>query len=302
MFAWLIDFPRIDPELFRIGPLAVRWYGLAYVAGITLAWVYVNRLAANANLWTKAAGGKPPLNKKGIEDLVFWATLGVIVGGRLGFVLFYGLVYNADYYFETPWKVLAVWEGGMSFHGGLLGVIAVAIWFSRKTKADMFRVGDMIAGGVPIGLFFGRLANFINGELWGRPTEVSWAMIFPADPTGLPRHPSQLYEAGLEGLALFLILRWLTFYGSALEKAGYITGAFLAGYGSARIFVEFFRDSEARILGSDHWLTMGMLLSFLMVLVGGYLIYRAHQSPAPLELKTKAQPQATAAKKSKPKS
>ncbi|TNE57987.1 MAG: prolipoprotein diacylglyceryl transferase [Alphaproteobacteria bacterium] len=280
LIALVIDFPDIDPVIFSIGPLSVRWYGMAYLAGLLLAWFYANRLRANKNLWTKAAGGKAPLSKSEIEDFVFWATLGVILGGRLGFVLFYALPYSFNEYITAPWRFFAVWEGGMSFHGGFLGV-ALAVWFyARRKKKDFVRLGDFVAGTVPIGLGFGRLANFINGELWGRPTDVPWAMIFPGAHDGLPRHPSQLYEAFLEGIVLFIVLWLLTTRFKAFEKRGFLSGTFLAGYGAARIFVEFFRDSDARIFSADNWFTMGMLLSSFMVLAGGYLIYRAHQPAA----------------------
>lgn len=275
--ALVIEFPNIDPVIFSIGPVAIRWYGMAYLAGLLLAWVYANRLRTNEGIWTKAAGGQAPLSKSGIEDFVFWATLGVILGGRIGFVLFYALPYHFSEYLAAPWRIFAVWEGGMSFHGGLLGVVLAAVFYARKHKIDLLRLGDFVAGTVPIGLGFGRLANFINGELWGRPSDVPWAMVFPSAYDGVPRHPSQLYEALLEGLVLFLLIRFLTTYAKAFEKTGFLTGVFLIGYGSARIFVEFFRDSDARIFGPDHWFTMGMLLSSFMVFAGGFLIYRSTQ-------------------------
>jgi phosphatidylglycerol:prolipoprotein diacylglycerol transferase len=279
MLPFVLPFPEIDPVLIAIGPLAIRWYGIAYLMGILLAWYYANKLRTNKALWTKKAGGKSPLSKTGIEDFVFWATLGVILGGRTGFVLFYALPYQTAEYLAAPWRAFAIWEGGMSFHGGLLGVILAAVLFARKRDINMFRLGDFVAGTVPIGLGFGRLANFINGELWGRTTDVSWAMVFPMANDGLPRHPSQLYEAFFEGLVLFLLIRILTTHTKALEKPGFLTGVFLIGYGAARVFVEFFRDSDARIFGADHWFTMGMLLSAAMIIAGGLFIYRSQEQP-----------------------
>jgi phosphatidylglycerol:prolipoprotein diacylglycerol transferase len=286
MFALLIDFPNIDPVIFKLGPLAVRWYGVAYISGILLAWYYANRLIVTPGLWT-AKTGKAPLTKAGVEDMIFWCTIGIIAGGRLGFVLFYAFPYETEAYLAQPWRIFAIWEGGMSFHGGLLGVCLATYLFARKNNIDLLRLGDFVTGVVPFGLGFGRLANFINGELYGRPTDVPWAMIFPQARDNTPRHPSQLYEAFLEGLVLFLLIRLLMTHTKALERKGQLVGVFLAFYGGASILVEFFRDSEHRFFGPDHWLTMGMALSSVMILVGGFLIYRSLTSQPPQNAKTK---------------
>lgn len=277
MFSLVLPFPDIDSEIIRIGPLALRWYSLAYIAGIALAWLYIRRLMEHAPLWQGWKGNKPPFEKDLLEDFVFWAAIGVILGGRIGYILFYGIPYQPHIYLDHPLEILKVWRGGMSFHGGFAGVVIATILFCRKRGIDMFLMGDLLAGAAPFGLFFGRLANFINGELWGRVSDAPWAMIFP---TGgpMPRHPSQLYEAFLEGLVLFLIIRILTYRFNALSKGGFLTGVFFAGYGSARIFVEFFRDSDTRPFGPDHWLTQGMILSFVMILIGGWFFQRSFRS------------------------
>lgn len=272
-----IPFPQIDPELFSIGPLSIKWYGLAYVAGFLLGLTYVNRLITDKRLWRNEKTMLAPVSLKNVDDLLLWCVVGVIVGGRLGFLLFYGLVYQADYYLSNPMRMIATWEGGMSFHGGFLGVVVAVIIYARRKNIDMFRIGDVIAGAAPIGLFFGRIANFINAELWGRETEMPWGVLFPGHET--PRHPSQLYEAFLEGLVLFIIIRWLAYRYDAFKRPGLLTGVFFAGYGAARFFVEFLRDSEHRFLGEDHWFTMGMALSLPMLIVGGAFIYRAYKQP-----------------------
>jgi phosphatidylglycerol:prolipoprotein diacylglycerol transferase len=269
-----MPFPHFDPVLIHIGPLAIRWYALAYIAGILLGWRYCTMLARNASLWAPGEAVITPLQ---IDDLVLWVTLGVIIGGRTGYVLFYG----RDTFIQDPLEVFKLWHGGMSFHGGLIGVVSVLYIYSRLNRIDPLRLGDLVAPAVPIGLFFGRLANFINGELWGRPTTLPWGIIFPGSGDGLPRHPSQLYEAGLEGLALFLILRLATHRGRWLPKPGAVTGLFLACYGLFRISLENVRQPDA---GLDHLplgLTMGIILSVPMVAVGGWLIWRALHAPAP---------------------
>jgi len=256
-----IVYPAIDPVAIHIGPLAIRWYALAYIAGLLIGWRYCRRLAQ-----------RPPRAATAlqIDDFLFWATIAVIVGGRLGYVLFY----QPGYYFAQPLQILEVWRGGMSFHGGLLGVIVAAIFFARYHRIPILELGDLISAVAPIGLFFGRIANFVNGELWGRPTEVPWAVIFPGGgPVG--RHPSQLYEAGLEGLVLFGILWVLITRAHALERPGLITGVFLAGYGLARAFVEMFRQPDAYLGFLIGGLTMGQLLSLPVLAAGLYLIARA---------------------------
>lgn len=255
----LLPYPEIDPVIVQIGPLAVRWYGLAYVAGLILGWRYMhvmNRRYAKA------------MEPKDIDDLLFWMTIGVVLGGRLGSVLFY----NLELYLNNPLAIFAVWQGGMSFHGGLLGVIVAEVWFARRRGIPLLRLADLVAVAVPIGLFFGRIANFINGELYGRPTDVSWAMIFPHS-DGLPRHPSQLYEAGLEGLLLFVVLFVLARRPGGFERPGSLAGVFLIGYGLSRILVEFAREPDA--VPGYLWAgtTMGQWLSAPMLVGGAVLIW-----------------------------
>ncbi|KZL14468.1 prolipoprotein diacylglyceryl transferase [Pseudovibrio sp. Ad37] len=254
-----IPFPMIDPVLIEFGPLAIRWYALAYIAGILLAWRYMIVTVRNSPLWNKTA--HPTATD--IDDFVMWATLGIVLGGRLGYVLFY----NLPYYLANPADILAVWEGGMAFHGGLLGMIVVLIIYSRARGLSGWTMFDLAAIAAPIGLFFGRIANFINSELWGRPTDVAWAVVFP---TGgpQPRHPSQLYEAALEGALLFLVLRLLSHRFKLLQKPGVLAGSFAIGYGLARTFVEFYRVPDAHIGYLAGFFTMGMLLSLPMVLIG----------------------------------
>ena len=275
----LLTYPKIDPVLIQLGPLAIRWYALAYIAGLVIGWRYLVRLSRNSKLWVDAPNKTPPAKPLDIDDILVVTTLGVVLGGRLGYILFYGLVYAPAYYLENPPRMFYVWEGGMSFHGGLLGVVVALVLLCRMRKLDLLRVGDMVASATPIGLFFGRIANFINGELYGRPTDVPWAMIFPADPDHLPRHPSQLYEAFTEGLLLFLILRFATHHTRALARPGLVAGLFLAGYGTARTFCEFFRSPENPI--GDTWLTMGMLLSAFMWAAAAGFIWNALRTKAP---------------------
>lgn len=274
MQALLIEYPRIDPVLFQIGPIAIRWYALSYIAGLLLAWRYIRYVMEDPKIF----GNGPAMTQEQLDDLLFWSAMGVIIGGRLGYVLFYGIPYNTAYYLEQPWKVFATWEGGMSFHGGGIGIILAVIYFCRRNKLDIFRTGDLISAATPIGLFFGRIANFINGELWGRPTDLPWAMVFPTAPDALPRHPSQLYEAGLEGILLFVILRIAITHFKVLHYRGMLTGIYLAGYGVFRFIVEFARDSDTRIFSPDSWFTMGMLLSFPMWAGAAWLIYNALQT------------------------
>jgi len=256
-----IPFPSIDPILFEVGPIVIRWYALAYIGGLLLGWRYAIRLAA-----------LPPETAKRIDvdDFLVWATLGVILGGRVGYVLFY----NFDYYMENPAGILQVWRGGMSFHGGIMGVAVAGLIFVRKRNIAALRFADILACAAPIGLFFGRLANFINGELYGRVSDVAWAMVFPRGGP-LPRHPSQLYEALLEGLVLFVILFLLARKSSIRNRPGILTGIFLAGYGLSRSFVELFRQPDAHIGSLLGGTTMGQWLSVPMVLIGVALILRA---------------------------
>jgi len=270
----LIPYPHISPTLIEIGPFAIRWYALAYIAGLVLGWQYIVMMMNTPRLWVGAPDKKPPVTPIDADDILLFATLGVVLGGRIGYILFYGLVYQPDYYLGNPLHMFEIWKGGMSFHGGLLGVTLGLFILCRMRKLDLLRVGDLVAPSVPIGLFFGRIANFINDELWGRgPTTVPWAMIFPSDPRHIPRHPSQLYEASLEGLALFVILRFLTHHTRALERPGLVSGVFFAWYGTARAFCEFFREPEDPI--GQTGITMGMLLSVPMWAFAAWAIWRA---------------------------
>ncbi len=267
-----IPFPAIDPVAISLGPLQIRWYALAYIVGLILAVMWAKHLLKQEALWRP---GRPFMRPSQLDDFMVWAMLGVVIGGRTGYVLFY----NPGYYLSHPGDILAVWQGGMSFHGGFAGLIAAAWLFCRRHGLSLLRLLDLSAASVPLALFLGRLANFINGELWGRPADVPWAMIFPrAGPE--PRHPSQLYEAGLEGIVLFLVLWWLIVRYRALARPGLVAGVFTSGYALSRIFVEFFREPDRQIgyLAGD-WLTMGMVLSLPLLAVGGWLILRALRNP-----------------------
>jgi phosphatidylglycerol:prolipoprotein diacylglycerol transferase len=258
MFA--IPFPMIDPVALQIGPLAIRWYGLAYFAGILIGWRYARRLVSNERLW----GGRPaPITPTQIDDFLLWATLGIILGGRIGYALFY----EPGAYLSDPLSLFRIWEGGMSFHGGLAGTILAIVLFSWKNRIPVLSLLDVSAAVTPIGLFFGRIANFINGELYGRASDVPWAMVFP-NGGPVPRHPSQLYEAALEGVVLFIALRILTHRFGSLARPGLTGGAFIASYGLARITVEFFREPDPQLGEIVGFLTMGMLLSIPMVMIG----------------------------------
>lgn len=265
MISTAIPFPEIDPVFIDLGFFQIRWYALAYLGGFLLSWMYLNRLVAK-KYWPKG----PPLDRAEVEELIFWGMIGVILGGRLGYVLFY----KPAAYLADPLSIFKVWEGGMSFHGGLVGVSLAIVAFALRYKKSMFTVGDLAGCITPIGLFLGRIANFINGELYGRPTEISWAIIFPGGgPVG--RHPSQLYEAGLEGAALFILMRILFTRTAMSVYPGMLAGTFFIGYGLARIFVEFFREPDTYL--GTLWLgaSMGQLLSLPMILFGAWLIYGA---------------------------
>lgn len=263
-----MPFPEIDPVLISIGPLQIHWYGLAYVAGILIGWQYARRLARNTALWRD---GSPAVTETQLDDFLLWVAAGIVGGGRIGYILFYDL----QSVIANPIRALEIWNGGMSFHGGLIGTMIAMILFAKRNKIAVWSLFDIVAAVVPIGLFFGRVANFINAELWGRLSSAPWAVIFP---TGGPfaRHPSQLYEAALEGLVLLTVLAVMIYYRHALKTPGLVCGIFVTGYGLARIFVEFFREPDAQLgylLGG--WLTMGMLLSVPMVLIGLWAITRA---------------------------
>ncbi|WP_457585542.1 prolipoprotein diacylglyceryl transferase [Ensifer canadensis] len=267
----ILPFPEIDPVIFQIGPLAVHWYGLAYVAGILIGWYYARRLVLNTSLWRN---GEPAATLAQLDDFLLWAAGGIVLGGRIGYILFYDL----GSVLENPIRALEIWNGGMSFHGGFIGTTLAMIIFARRNGIALWSMFDIVAAVVPIGLFFGRVANFINGELWGRLSSAPWAMVFP---TGGPfaRHPSQLYEAALEGSLLLAVIAWFIYRRHALKSPGLVTGIFVLGYAASRIFVEFFREPDAQIgYLAGGWLTMGMLLSLPMALAGIWAIARARRA------------------------
>ena len=279
MPVFAIPFPVIDPVALAIGPLAVKWYGLAYVVGLLGGWWYARRLVAAESLW----GGRARPKVDELDDMLLYVALGVVLGGRLGFVLFYDL----QRYLEQPQDIIAIWQGGMSFHGGLAGA-TFALWlFARRRGYPALSVFDLVATVVPIGLFLGRIANFINAELWGRPApDVPWAMVFP-DAGPLPRHPSQLYEAFGEGLLLFIVLGLLVRAGG-LKRPGLVAGVFGMGYALARIVCEFFREPDPQlgflfgrsVDALSGGITMGMLLSLPLFFAGLYLALRSRRVAA----------------------
>lgn len=284
-----LPYPEIDPVALRIGPLPIRWYSLAYIGGIALGWWYLVRLLNNPRLWRPAAG--PPLDRRQLDDVIFWVAIGVIAGGRLGYVFFYepslliqpweslgagmapGVLKTLIGWIHIP-PALMLWRGGMSFHGGLIGVTIAGWLFARRHRLDALALGDLFACAAPIGLFFGRIANFINAELYGRPWDGPWSMVFPTDPLQVPRHPSQLYEAALEGIVLFIIIRVATHGFGLLKRPGASIGLFLAGYGISRIIVENFREPDAHMPDFPLGLTMGMILSLPMLVFGLWLMWR----------------------------
>ncbi|WP_299358532.1 prolipoprotein diacylglyceryl transferase [uncultured Paracoccus sp.] len=285
----MIPFPDISPDIFSITiagrEFALRWYAMAYLVGLLLGWRIMVALMRRPGLW----GGQAPMRPGQVEELLTWVVVGVVLGGRLGFVLFY----EPGYYLARPTEILRVWQGGMSFHGGFLGVLVAAWLFARRNGIAPLRLADALAVATPVGLGLGRIANFINAELWGRPTDLPWGVIFPGEAaqacaTALgpcARHPSQLYEAALEGVLLFVALLWLVRRGG-LRRPGLALGVFLAGYGLARFIVEFFRQADARfitpdnpwghVLGGPVWgISMGQLLSLPMILAGLSFVWLA---------------------------
>jgi len=259
----MLSYPNIDPIALDLGVIQIHWYGLSYVAGILIAWWLLKKRAMQ-DYW--------PFNQEQVGDLIFYAMLGIILGGRVGSVF----IYNLDYYLQHPIEIFYIHQGGMAFHGGLIGVLVSMILFARKHQLHFFKITDFIAPVVPVGLFTGRIANFINGELWGAPSDVPWAMVFPAmNAGGVPRHPSQLYEAMLEGIVLFIIL-WV--FSSKPRSHASISGLFLLGYGTFRFLVEFVREPDAHLgyLAFD-WLTMGQVLSMPMIIGGIVLIAIAYR-------------------------
>ncbi|MEH2529455.1 phosphatidylglycerol:prolipoprotein diacylglycerol transferase [Bradyrhizobium sp. AZCC 1588] len=269
-----IAFPEIHPVAISIGPFAIRWYALAYICGIVLGWIYARALIRKEKLW----GGPAPIAPVQLDDFILWVTIGIIVGGRTGYVLFY----NPAFFIQNPIAIFKLWEGGMSFHGGFLGCVAAVMLFALKNKISILSLGDITTAVAPIGIFLGRLANFIKGELWGREADASvpWRMIFPDDPLQLFRHPSQLYEAALEGFLLFVVLAAMVRMG-ALKRPGLILGSFIAIYGLARIASEFFREPDPQLGFLWGGLTMGMLLSVPMIIAGAILIMMAWRRETP---------------------
>jgi phosphatidylglycerol:prolipoprotein diacylglycerol transferase len=300
------DISRYAIPIWTAHNIGVRWYALSYIAGLLFGWWWAARMTRERDLWRNPPfSGRAPITAEQVGDLVVWATFGVVLGGRLGWILFYGIALCAvspetamchvpggqlpGAFLTHPFNLITIWEGGMSFHGGLAGVVLAIVLFCRRHRLVVPEVGDIIAVGAPIGLFFGRLANFVNGELWGRVTDVPWAMIFCTPhiraefggrcPAGeLPRHPSQLYEAFLEGLVLFAILQVCLRVFRLQEKPGLLTGIFFAGYGIFRFSVEFVREPDGPFLG---WLSMGMALSIPLWLAAAYFIWTALARPKP---------------------
>jgi phosphatidylglycerol---prolipoprotein diacylglyceryl transferase len=266
-----IPYPIIDPVLVNIGPFPIRWYALAYVAGLVAGWATARYLVGRERFWRT---GQPRPSVLSIDDLVIYIAVGIIAGGRLGYVLFY----NLPFFLDHPAEIPKLWTGGMSFHGGLIGAVLGFTLFAIRHKVPVLTVGDVVAAGVPFGLFFGRLANFIKPELWGRVADVPWAMVFPgAGP--LPRHPSQLYEAALEGVALFVLLA-LVIRRGGLRRPGLVVGLFAIGYGVARIVAECFREPDVQLGYLFGGATMGMLLSVPLIAVGVGLVAIALRRPS----------------------
>ncbi|MBG0791270.1 MAG: prolipoprotein diacylglyceryl transferase [Desulfovibrionaceae bacterium] len=260
----MLEYPQFDPVMFQIGPLALRWYGMMYVFGIVSGWLLGRYRAAKP--WNR-------LTPAMVDDFVTWAILGVVLGGRIGYVLFY----NLGHYLEHPLGIFAIWEGGMSFHGGLIGVLLVIWLFGRAHSLSFPEMGDFVSPLIPPGLFFGRIGNFINGELWGRYTDHPFGMIFPGAGTQ-PRHPSQLYEAALEGVVLFILVWW---YSSKPRPTGCVGALFLLGYGVFRFMVEFARQPDAQLgFVALHWMTMGQILCIPMILFGAGWLLIAYRKKA----------------------
>ena len=257
----MIDFPNINPVIFSVGSLAVSWYSLAYVVGIIFGWYYANKLILLHPLG---------ISKKHTENFVSWAIIAIIIGGRLGYVLFY----DPTKYLSNPIEILKTYEGGMSFHGGIFGIGLAAYLYCRKNHLSFLSFSDILAIVAPIGLFLGRLANFINGELYGRQTDISWAVIFPYS-DGFPRHPSQLYEAFLEGFILFFIMLYFAYRRKSLQNPGRMSGIFLICYSVFRAFVEFFREPDIKIGFISKYFTLGQLLCIPMIFLGSYLLIRS---------------------------
>lgn len=267
-----IPFPGIHPVAIKLGPLSIRWYGLAYLTGLVLGWLYMRRLLRSPDLWR----GAPPMKVEQADDFLLWTTLGTVIGGRLGFIL----LYEPSLFFRDPGRIFAVWEGGMAFHGGLIGVTVAIVLFARWNAISLLSLGDLAGATVPFGLFFGRLANFINGEMYGRLTDMPWGVEFPAAVLDAghafgPRHPTQIYEAFFEGVVLFFILRYFTHSRHALKEPGFTAGVFLFAYGIARIGVEFFKQWDYEQFFTTAYFSEGMVYSLPMLIFGAFLMARA---------------------------
>lgn len=263
-----MPFPNIGAEAFKIGPVSVKWYGISYVVSILLGWLYARAILKRPHLWRNDT---PAMTLTDIDDFVFWAAIGIVLGGRIGYILFYDL----PSIIANPLRAFEIWNGGMSFHGGITGTTIAMIWFAKRRGISVWSLFDLIATVCVTGLFLVRIANFINGELWGKVTDLPWAVVFPGQEP-FARHPSQLYEAGLEGLLTGLILAWLVFFRGGLKTPGFVAGVFVSLYALSRISVEFVREPDAQLgylFGG--WLTMGMLLSVPMLLLGLWAIRRA---------------------------
>ncbi len=296
-----IPFPRIDPAAFTIpipeldlgflhlGPFPIRWYALGYIFGLLLGWWYATRIVTRPQLFGETE--KSPVTKTDIDDFAFWAMIGILLGGRIGYIVFYTLPFEPEKIGSDPLFILRMWEGGMSFHGGLIGALLAVVYTAWSRKISLIRLGDVACASAPIGIFLVRIANFINGELYGRETDAPWGMRFPAydwntrqwgSVDGLPTvHPSQLYEAALEGLLLFIVCAVAVWKFKALKKPGMVAGIFLIGYALCRTFVENFRQPDSFVQGLPPFLTMGMLLSIPMILGGAWLIWRSRREATP---------------------
>jgi len=260
----MLQYPQIDPVALQLGPVSIHWYGLMYLLGFAAVWLLGRR---------RIRQGRTSLSLRDLEDIIFYSVIGVVIGGRLG----YALIYKPGHYLSHPLEILHIWEGGMSFHGGLIGVIAALLWYARQRQQHFMDLADFIAPMIPLGLAAGRWGNFINGELWGRPTDLPWGMVFPhAGP--LPRHPSQLYEMVFEGLLLFALLWW---YSSTPRRRGQVSGLFLVSYGTARFFVEFTREPDDFLGLLAAGLSMGQLLSIPMVLAGAIILWMSAKRSSP---------------------
>ena len=266
----VLAFPNISPVMFSIGPFAVRWYAMAYIVGLVFGMWYMKRLVMNPAVWN---GTKPSATPQQIDDLFLWAMLGVVLGGRLGYVIFYGTAQTI----ADPWSVFRTWEGGMSFHGGFFGVILASYLFGRRHNIGLDRLLDLGAAATPVGLGLGRLANFVNGELYGRVTDVPWAFVFPNGGPA-PRHPSQLYEFALEGVFLFALINVAVYRYKILTRPGLAAGLYALTYASARIIVEFVREPDAQLGFFGGFVTMGMILSIPLIAIGIWLVFRSGPS------------------------